>query len=545
MKNSSSILLDGYLLKKKRDNKKSLLTSKYQKRFFELTSDTLAYAKDPRELKDGGGNIEVFSIHELEWIKKKEDLKLEMKFPERMLRVKAESTNQADKWLAAIEKAMGLKTISSAMNQTRALDTLKKNHLSQYTIEMDSDDDDDDSRPVNTSLPPARPPTPPKKSPSSSRGLADCADRPPSPRSLLANPRMGNMMISTPTKYQPSDEEEAEPYAVQPVSRWSQPSDSESEPTHSRQRPSEDRRNSSSSRPQPPPPEAEKLVLEQPAPRRWSPQRAEEDEPRRELPKLPSSKSMVSMRSQPAERVMLDSPGNAAKSAASSPQRAASPGLPPRARTMVPSRSRAAGEVLTLDGAASPARSHHSAVPSARVTQLPPEQHEHVAGARPGSSTSAAGRPGTGASSGRPGTATSSGFANSGTEGDENWLDSDWDSSDDERPQRGRRQGDDDSAMNQRQASKPPASSQRAPVPPPAPRQRSVPAAEYNDGHEDEQYSEQRDARVRTPVRHEKQPVQAPKGKQLQRLEDSDELQVKANAPSNADDNWLEDNWDD
>lgn len=56
----------------------SLQASKYQRRYFELTADTLAYAKDARELKDGGGNIEVFAIHELKYIKKLEDAKLEV-----------------------------------------------------------------------------------------------------------------------------------------------------------------------------------------------------------------------------------------------------------------------------------------------------------------------------------------------------------------------------------------------------------------------------------------------------------------------------------
>lgn len=51
--------------------------SKYQRRWFELTSDTLAYAKDAKELKDGG-DIEVFAIHELKYVKKLEDDKLEV-----------------------------------------------------------------------------------------------------------------------------------------------------------------------------------------------------------------------------------------------------------------------------------------------------------------------------------------------------------------------------------------------------------------------------------------------------------------------------------
>lgn len=111
----SAIIIDGFLLKKKKDDKRSFLvgsgfqrqpcccrvlraplltgacscgsplfaqTSKYQRRYFELTSDTLLYAKDPKDLKDlkdGSGDIEVFAIHELKYIKKLEDEKLEVR----------------------------------------------------------------------------------------------------------------------------------------------------------------------------------------------------------------------------------------------------------------------------------------------------------------------------------------------------------------------------------------------------------------------------------------------------------------------------------
>lgn len=52
--------------------------SKYQRRWFELTSDTLTYAKDRKELTDGDGDIEVFAVHELKYVKKLEDEKLEV-----------------------------------------------------------------------------------------------------------------------------------------------------------------------------------------------------------------------------------------------------------------------------------------------------------------------------------------------------------------------------------------------------------------------------------------------------------------------------------
>ncbi len=57
--------------------------SKYQRRWFELTTDTLAYAKDPKELKDGSGDLEVFAVHELKYIKKLEEDKLEVRIYER------------------------------------------------------------------------------------------------------------------------------------------------------------------------------------------------------------------------------------------------------------------------------------------------------------------------------------------------------------------------------------------------------------------------------------------------------------------------------
>ncbi len=51
--------------------------SKYQKRWFELTEDTLAYAKDPNELKET--NIEVFSMLELRWFKRLGEVKIEVR----------------------------------------------------------------------------------------------------------------------------------------------------------------------------------------------------------------------------------------------------------------------------------------------------------------------------------------------------------------------------------------------------------------------------------------------------------------------------------
>ncbi|KAJ9515781.1 hypothetical protein QJQ45_008680 [Haematococcus lacustris] len=187
----ASMILSGWL--KKKSQSKSLLAKKYQKRWFELTDETLAYAKDPKELKEA--NIVVFSLLECQWVKRIDEIKLEMRFPERVLRVAAESPGQADKWLHAMER-----------NQI----------ITAFTIEADSDEGESPvvkaapAKPaVQKAAPLLRQISPPK-----SQSL-QLPERPPSPRSLLANPRMGNMMMSTPTKAQPSEddpEQEVQPF---------------------------------------------------------------------------------------------------------------------------------------------------------------------------------------------------------------------------------------------------------------------------------------------------------------------------------------------
>ncbi|GIL62889.1 hypothetical protein Vafri_17100 [Volvox africanus] len=227
----SAIIADGYLLKKKRDDRRNFLASKYQRRYFELTADTLAYAKDPRELKDGGGNIEVFAIHELKYIKKLEDCKLE--FPERVLRVKAESAKQHDRWYETIKDARQKKLDGNNTPQAKQLETLKEQTKQKMmtTLEEDSDDDqptgavatvkkpDLQLAPLNTSQPP-------------SVGVNN--NRPQSPRSLLANPRMGTKMIAPPTRKnqheEVEEEEEVEPLqAPKPRSRWQDEEEEEEE----------------------------------------------------------------------------------------------------------------------------------------------------------------------------------------------------------------------------------------------------------------------------------------------------------------------------
>jgi hypothetical protein len=167
--------------------------SKYNRRWFELTADTLAYAGDPQELRES--HIEVFAIHEMQYIKRVDDVKLEvsallvskpecnpgygqmtplsacveeatghtadnnqrsllhcisarncgsvvyaklhfrspipldhlqMKFPERLLVVKAASPGEADKWHGALEKAMKEKQQGPGTPHQRAVENIKK-----------------------------------------------------------------------------------------------------------------------------------------------------------------------------------------------------------------------------------------------------------------------------------------------------------------------------------------------------------------------------------------------------------------------------------
>ena len=53
---------------------------KYQKRWFELTAETLVYAKDPLDLKGAAeGRIEVFAVHELRHVKLVDEWKIEVR----------------------------------------------------------------------------------------------------------------------------------------------------------------------------------------------------------------------------------------------------------------------------------------------------------------------------------------------------------------------------------------------------------------------------------------------------------------------------------
>lgn len=112
------------------------VTRKYQKRWFELTEDSLAYAKDPDE--EAGCKIELFNLTECAWLKRLDDTKfevralvqglrapqveaqprkphtlrtlcvLQVKFPERSLRLKAETPGDASRWIGEIQGLLQL-----------------------------------------------------------------------------------------------------------------------------------------------------------------------------------------------------------------------------------------------------------------------------------------------------------------------------------------------------------------------------------------------------------------------------------------------------
>eukprot|EP00798_Chlamydomonas_sp_ICE-L_P002340 gene2340-8636_t len=99
-------LMDGSLLKKRHDSKSTIVGSKYQKRFFLLTSETLSYASSAKDMKGGGGKVQVFPLSELIGLKRSDALRLSLKFPHRILRLKADCELTAEYWNQAIEVAV-------------------------------------------------------------------------------------------------------------------------------------------------------------------------------------------------------------------------------------------------------------------------------------------------------------------------------------------------------------------------------------------------------------------------------------------------------
>ncbi|GLI62539.1 hypothetical protein VaNZ11_005203 [Volvox africanus] len=391
----SAIIADGYLLKKKRDDRRNFLASKYQRRYFELTADTLAYAKDPRELKDGGGNIEVFAIHELKYIKKLEDCKLEMKFPERVLRVKAESVKEHDRWYETIKDARQKKLDGNKTPHAKQLETLKEQTKQQMmtTLEEDSDDEqptgaaptvkkpDLQLAPLHTSQPP---------------NIGTINNRPPSPRSLLANPRMGTKMIAPPTrKNQQEEEEEVEPLqAPKPRSRWQ---DEEEEEEVGQQQP-------------------------QPQQQRKQQQQQQIAQPQHRVNGANGKQATAPAAAAPpsSERIMLDAnqePSGGGGKGSGAASRGASAGIPPAAPR---------GEKLQLEGNSRQAAVTAAAQPPAKGPSRENAEKLLLGGPTAPITGSRGNTPPTG------GQARGTDVAAPIESAREEWEDDDWDSSDDE-----------------------------------------------------------------------------------------------------------------
>ena len=95
--------ISGFL--KKKNRKHGILGSNWNKRWFSLSNGILTYAKSKKELTNGG-EIQVFAIRELEYIRKRtERLEIEAKFPERVLTVQASTLDEFKRWYAALESA--------------------------------------------------------------------------------------------------------------------------------------------------------------------------------------------------------------------------------------------------------------------------------------------------------------------------------------------------------------------------------------------------------------------------------------------------------
>ncbi|GAX83874.1 hypothetical protein CEUSTIGMA_g11299.t1 [Chlamydomonas eustigma] len=271
----AAVILDGYLLKKKRDSKSSLLSSKYQKRYFELTADTLAYACYKTDFRPYGGDgksVQVFNVEELEYVKTKKKVNLEMKFPDRLLRVKAESSNEADRWEVELQKAHMLKVNKQAVVgggggvrgtqfdsplKNSIVPPVSRGTLTHLTIEADSDDGDEDPGDYSPMVNPrVQQPQPIRtfmtmpsqfsfeKTTFSSATTSVASyptnvddvkptNGPPSPRSLLANPKIGSTLIAQTAQHMPVGEEEEEEQQnyrrgdLRPGSRWDNESDDE------------------------------------------------------------------------------------------------------------------------------------------------------------------------------------------------------------------------------------------------------------------------------------------------------------------------------
>lgn len=171
------------------------------------------YSNVPGALRDGTGRLEVFAVHEIKWIKEIDHDKLEIRFPERILRLKTEEGEDIGKWKIAMEECQRerLKAIKAAKDQK--LEHLAKN---VKTVLLESSDDEGDIT-TESSLRHSKPSSP-ELEPGHDQSLGETRKpgRPPSPRSLLSNPTVGKRYV-TPTSAAAPPPAESEPRHRAPI----------------------------------------------------------------------------------------------------------------------------------------------------------------------------------------------------------------------------------------------------------------------------------------------------------------------------------------
>ena len=206
----TTVLLEGFL--NKRNTKKSrfaLQSTLWNKRWFELCGDTLTYAKNPKDLATG--EIQVFAVHECEQLKMPDNVSFELLFPERSLLLQASSAEEADKWVSALQESYKVSSGGKALRCPSRMSA--RSGITRRSDASSDDGDEGASSPAGGKLF--------GKGRSGAGGLSlrevqdvtveprKDPERPPSPRSLLANPsafgkfaRDGNLFSGpqTPTR---------------------------------------------------------------------------------------------------------------------------------------------------------------------------------------------------------------------------------------------------------------------------------------------------------------------------------------------------------
>lgn len=221
-----AIVVSGYLQKKKNEDKRSLVGSKYNRRWFELTTHTLGYAKEPRDFRGGGGKLEVFSVQDIKWVKQdkdNKDNKFQVKFVERLLTLKAQDQAEVDKWVTGIAAAQKQGLDLKATNALLGSDEWSRQQGAIAAGQHGADDGEDGQEDVThvTSFTALRSPT------SSAGGLGGAAahdvqsgPRSPSPRSLLANPKAITAFVAAAKegKYSDGGSQQQKQQQLQPAS---------------------------------------------------------------------------------------------------------------------------------------------------------------------------------------------------------------------------------------------------------------------------------------------------------------------------------------